>query len=88
MNNSAEIVSVVLCIGIVGGLLYLLWHFGFFCQLYWELIEPVWMDVRLWIGQVVIDSGCWIIRIGARLSGRYLVHFGMVTPKKLEISYE
>jgi cytochrome c biogenesis protein CcdA len=83
-----EIVVLVLHILIVGGLCVVLYHIGTLIRWYGELLEPVWLGVRRWIGQVVIDSGCWVVRIGARLSGVYIARFVLTTPKKLEISYE
>lgn len=77
-------IRVVIAVGLV----VLLWHVGPLVRMYLELLEPVWLGVRRWIGQVVIDSGCWVVRIGARLSGVYIARFVMATPKKLEISYE
>jgi cytochrome c biogenesis protein CcdA len=84
----SEFVVTGIRVAIAVGFVVLFWHLGTLVSMYVELLEPVWLSVRKWIGQVVIDSGCWVVRIGARLSGVYIARFVMATPKKLEISYE
>ncbi|GEM_PF-5041967 len=84
----SEFVVTGLRVVIAMGLVVVLWYVCPLGRMYLELLEPVWQDVRRLIGQVVIDAGCYVIRIGARLSGFYVARFDLVTPKKLEISYE
>ncbi len=84
----SEIVVTGIRVVIVVGFAIVLGYTGTFVRMYIELTAPIWKGVRRWIGQVVIDAGCYVIRIGARLSGFYIARFVMETPKKLEISYE
>ncbi len=84
----SDLVVTGIRVAIAVGFLVLFWHLGTLVSMYVELLEPVWLGVRRWIGQVVIDSGCWVVRMGARLSGVYIARFVLTTPKKLEISYE
>ena len=84
----SEVIVTGIRVAIAVGSVVLFWHLGTLVSMYVELLEPVWLSVRKWIGQVVIDSGCWVVRIGARLSGVYIAGFVLTTPKKLEISYE
>ncbi len=86
--SSAEIVTGILHIVIVAGLLMLMWRFGFFVQMYWELIEPGYKAMRQFMGQVVISAGFSVAKIGARISGVYRVKIELKQPKKLEMSYD
>jgi len=86
--TSAEVVVNLLRAAIVVGLLVLVMHSKWLAAQWWELLKPVWQDVRQWIGQVVIGAGCYVIRLGARLSGIYTAKVDAHNHKKLEVSYE
>ena len=65
MSVVADVVRGVLCVGIVGGLYAFLRQLPVLAGMWWELVEPVVVAVRLWVGTVAMCVGLWFLQLGA-----------------------
>jgi len=64
MSVAAEVVRGVLCVVVLAGGVVLLRYSWFFVRSWWELVEPVVVAVRLWVGTVAMFVGLWCLRLG------------------------
>ncbi len=64
MSVAADVVRGVLCVGAVGGLYAFLRQLPFLARMWWELVDPAVVAVRLWVGTVAMMVGLWFLRLG------------------------
>jgi hypothetical protein len=82
MSVSAEVVRGVAFVGIFVGWIVLFVSLRYLKIWFVDLINPVWVAIRLWFGTMVLCVGLWFLRLGSRVAD---IHISLSFP---EVTHE